>query len=68
MTTSQIVKSNNKALEQQFLQSIGEFTETQQKLIEQEHRTLNTVHKNIFNKFIKLDSYKVEKLINLKNR
>jgi hypothetical protein len=68
MTTSQIVKSNNKALEQQFLQSIGEFTETQQKFIEQEQRTLNTVHKNIFNQFIKLDSYKVEKLINLKNR
>lgn len=68
MTTSQIVKSNNKALEQRFLQSIGKFTETEQKLIEQEKRAINTVHKNIFNQFIKLDSYKVEKLINLKNR
>jgi len=64
MKTSEIVKSNNKALEQRFLQSIGKFTESQQKLIEQEQRTLNTVHKGIFNYFIQLESYKVEKLIN----
>jgi len=68
MTTSQIVKSNNKALEQRFLQSIGKFTETEQKLIEQEQRAINTVHKDIFNYPIELESYKVEKLINLKNR
>ena len=64
MTTSQIVKSNNNALEQRFLQSIGKFTESQQKLIEQEQRMLNTVHKDIFNYPIELESYKVEKLIN----
>ena len=64
MKTSEIVKSNNNALEQRFLQSIGKFTESQQKLIEQEQRTLNTVHKDIFNYPIELESYKVEKLIN----
>lgn len=63
MKTSEIVKSNNKALEQRFLQSIGKFTETEQKLIEQEQRAINTVHKDIFNYPIEFESYKVEKLI-----
>lgn len=64
MTTSQIVKSNNNALEQRFLQSIGKFKETEQKLIEQEQRAINTVHKDIFDFPIDMESYKIEELIN----
>ena len=56
MTTSQIVKSNNKALEQQFLVLIKKLSN---------HKTNSiTVHDKAFDEPIKLNSYKVEQLIN----
>lgn len=60
MTTTQIIKSNNKALEQRLLISIKKLSNHQTNSI--------TVHDNAFNEPIALESYKVEKLINLKNR
>ncbi len=64
MKTSEIAKSNNKALEQRFLSSIGKLSEQEQKFIQQEKNAVELVHNPIFQKEILLDSYKVEKLIN----
>jgi hypothetical protein len=56
MTTSQIVKSNNKALEQRLLISIKKLSNHQKNSI--------TVYDKAFDEPIKLNSYKVEQLIN----
>ncbi len=49
MTTSQIVKSNNKALEQRLIQSIGKHSKTELKAKEPHEEALGLVHDDIFN-------------------
>jgi len=68
MTTSKIVKANNKALEKRFIQSIGKHSETELKAVEHHKESLKLVHDDIFdlpiNEITKNQSNNFKNLIN----